>query len=204
MEHIDYRDVKFNSIDEFMEYDRTHDELLEYIDGEVYLFGSPSSSNCDIYLFASPSPYHEVITINIVLALGNYLNNIKSRCRVYSAPTDLKLGDNKFIPDLMVQCVKAKGKYFETVPPLIVEIISPGNISHDTILKRAVYEKFGVKEYWIVYPKEKHVDVCFLNGKKYFSGTYYEDEVIESKAIDGFKISLSELFKDAPDDEEIE
>lgn len=183
MEYINYSDIKFNSIDEFMEFDYSHDDLLEYING-------------DIYLFASPSTNHEAITINIVLGLGNYLKKTDTKCRVYSAPTDLKLGNNKFIPDIMVVCEKSKGNYFETIPPLIVEIVSPGNMSHDTVFKRRLYEKYGVQEYWIVYPIGKYVEVCFLTLKKYVSEFYYDDEIIESKVLEGFKISLEDLFED--------
>jgi Uma2 family endonuclease len=41
------------------------------------------------------------------------------------------------------------------VPDLIVEILSKGNAKHDSTIKKELYEKFGVQEYWIVNPDTK-------------------------------------------------
>jgi Uma2 family endonuclease len=52
-------------------------------------------------------------------------------------------------------------------PDLLIEILSPVNESHDKVKKKALYEKFGVKEYWIIDPKTKEATGYFLENGSY-------------------------------------
>ncbi|MEI9911018.1 MAG: Uma2 family endonuclease [Bacteroidota bacterium] len=60
-----------------------------------------------------------------------------------------------------------KGGKVKGCPDLIIEVLSPGNIDHDKVTKKAAYEKFGVKEYFIVDPATKVTFTWYLTGKKY-------------------------------------
>ena len=73
--------------------------------------------------------------------------------------------DILFIADENMGIIK-KGKV-KGSPDLIIEILSPGNRKHDTEKKKTIYEKFGVKEYFIVDPENKETITWYLTGKKY-------------------------------------
>jgi Uma2 family endonuclease len=53
------------------------------------------------------------------------------------------------------------------VPDLLVEVLSPGNTDYDKVRKKNLYEKFGVKEYWIVDPDTQQASVFSLQNQKY-------------------------------------
>lgn len=117
----------------------------------------------DNRLYMSPSPLfnHHKITKAIVKQLDKLIED-KGTGTVIFAPFDVKLdaSKNAVQPDIVVilksnpNQISKEGKYFG-VPDLLVEILSPGNKDHDLITKKDLYEKFGVKEYWIVDPETK-------------------------------------------------
>ena len=74
---------------------------------------------------------------------------------VYTAPFDVYLDEhvNAVQPDIVfVSAAKLSiiDRYIHGVPDLIVEVLSDGNEDHDRIRKKALYERFGVSEYWII------------------------------------------------------
>jgi Uma2 family endonuclease len=52
-------------------------------------------------------------------------------------------------------------------PDFIIEILSPGNKKQDTEKKKALYERFGVKEYYIIDPDNKETITYYLAGNKF-------------------------------------
>jgi Uma2 family endonuclease len=63
-------------------------------------------------------------------------------------------------------------EHIHGVPDLIIEVLSEGNKSHDLKTKKELYEKFGVKEYWIIHPEEQTLLVNKLVDGKYISSRY--------------------------------
>lgn len=81
------------------------------------------------------------------------------------------------------------------VPDLLVEIVSTESFQLDTIEKKELYEKFGVKEYWIVLPEQQSVEIYILkNGHYELFLTASEDQFIESKILAGLHFQVSFLF----------
>ena len=81
-------------------------------------------------------------------------------------------------------------------PDLLIEVVSPFSASYDTIEKRGVYEKYGVKEYWLVFPQEKVIEVLTLENsiyKEYCKAR--KTGVIRSKILNGFLIDLTDIFE---------
>jgi Uma2 family endonuclease len=93
---------------------------------------------------------------------------------VYYAPVDVYLdGDSCVVqPDIIF--VKNGGQAYFTdegvygAPQLVIEILSPSNEDHDNIRKKALYERFGVQEYWIIDPETKQ-----CNGFSLLDGIYH-------------------------------
>lgn len=102
-------------------------------------------------------------------------------------------------PDIAVICDQSKldAKGCKGSPDLIIEIVSPHTVSKDMKEKLALYEKHGVKEYWIIHPIDRLAIVYRLQEDKQYvkPDIYAEDNTVESKALAGFSVALSTLFQ---------
>ena len=85
----------------------------------------------------------------------------------------------------------------EGAPDLVAEILSPSTSSNDKIHKKAQYERFGVKEYWIVDPVHLIIDQFVLVNHKYqLHATYDELNTLTSARFTCISVDLNLLFKD--------
>ncbi len=137
----------------------------------------------------SPAPRmrHADVSYNISWYLGAIIKQNKEKCKIFNAPFDVRFpkqgetADDKIDtvvqPDICVVCDLSKldDRGCCGAPDMIVEVLSPSTHKKDITEKFDLYEASGVKEYWIVHPYEKVVQVFLLqeNGK-YDEGTTYE------------------------------
>ena len=117
----------------------------------------------------SPSPTigHNTAISNIHRIFSNFLRG--KRCRVFVDGADVHLDEkNTFVPDLMIVCDRNKIKHdgIYGAPDLVVEVLSPSTATRDKGTKKAVYERAGVLEYWIVDPLAKSIDVYHLRENR--------------------------------------
>lgn len=121
-------------------------------------------------LIVTPAPIirHQVAVANLmrVLAAAAPPGSV-----VLPAPVDIKVSDTTALePDVVVLDRPDPSAKFMTAPPLLaVEVLSPSTKRFDVLLKRSVYEDFGVPSYWIVDPDEPSLLVLELRD-----GTYEE------------------------------
>lgn len=158
------------------------------------------------YMQAAPSPNHQRVSGELYRQFATYL--LDKTCEVYPAPFCVRLtkGNEKrnedvrkvVEPDVTVVCDKSKidDKGCNGAPDLIVEVMSPTTAKMDKLIKFNKYETAGVKEYWIVDPNAKLVDVFVLQKNKRYGRpeTYAEDNKIEVSIFPGFTIDLSIVF----------
>ena len=177
---------KIVSLKKFLEMDKGEDRL-EYFNGEV------------IYL-PSPSVEHQRVLLNIGAELRNYFKG--TSCEAF-ALIDLWLINKeksmnvKVQPDLMVICDKTglRENLYCGTPALIAEIISSSHESHDRIRKYITYMEFGIKEYWIINPKLKTVEVYVLEEDEYKqNGVYKGCNSAVSQSFNGLEIRLEDIF----------
>jgi len=157
----------------------------------------------------APHPTHARANTKILWNLESIVYKHKGKCEVFTAPFDVRFpkqgenADNKIDtvvqPDICVICDLSKidDRGCCGAPDLIVEILSPATFKKDVTEKFNLYEEHGVKEYWIVHPKDKAITVFLLqeNGK-YNEGTLYEQEgKIPVSIFDDQSIELSTIFK---------
>jgi Uma2 family endonuclease len=158
----------------------------------------------------APSRIHQKISRKLSRNIGNFLNNKK--CELYYAPFDVRLTvnaeteNNKVYtvvqPDICIICDLSKldDRGCIGAPDMIIEISSPANSKRDVEEKFELYQKHGVREYWIVFPYEKTVSVFLLNdisGKYDFRGMFAEDSKVSVNIFDGeLIIDLAEIFED--------
>ena len=118
----------------------------------------------------SPAPNlnHNVVVKNLVLIFGNFLHG--KRCQVFGDHVDVFLDDeNTFQPDITITCDPDKIQWdgIHGAPDFVCEVLSFATRRNDLGKKKAVYERAGVKEYWIIDPVAKSVDV-YLNHEGHF------------------------------------
>jgi Uma2 family endonuclease len=157
----------------------------------------------------APSRIHQEISKRISLELQNYLK--KKKCRLYYAPFDVRLPNmdekenNKIYtvvqPDICIICDEKKldDKGCIGAPDLIVEIVSSSNSKYDVEEKFDLYQKHGIKEYWIVFPHEKTINVFLLNksGKYDFKGMFAQDSKVTVNIFSGdLIVDLAEIFEE--------
>ena len=150
-----------------------------------------------------PVPYHQAVSRNIEFAMWSYVRKKKLGV-VYDAPIDVVLDEHNVLqPDIVFVSKERKNivgkRAIEGAPDLVVEIVSPSSLGRDTVLKKSVYERFGVKEFWLVYPEMKCVEVLVLEEGRY---KLHEEGCLEegkgsvsSKVLKGFKLDLREVFE---------
>ena len=140
----------------------------------------------DHYVNPVPNLYHQTVSQRIQTQLVLQISH-KKLGWVYAAPVDVQLTKFDVVqPDLVVvlndrKPILTKQK-IDGVPSLIMEILSPGNASHDRELKKQLYQRAGVPEYWIVDPDEKTIEQYVLEESRYVS-----------RAVTSTRISLSVL-----------
>ena len=162
--------------------------------------------NGQIYLLAPPSRIHQKILLNIADQFYSYLKN--KNCEVYVAPFSVRFpaGNEKsdkeiqtvVEPDIVVVCDESKldDKGCKGAPDLIVEITSPSTARRDKIEKFNLYEKYRVKEYWIVEPELKMVSVFTLQeNNRYGRPEFYTEEgKIKVSIFNDLEINLKDVF----------
>ena len=155
----------------------------------------------EIVMMAPPSRAHQGIVAQLMLQIGNHLRGKK--CKVYPAPFAVRLfprkdhrDDTVFEPDIVVVCdpEKLDEKGCNGPPDLIIEIISPSSAKYDRIYKFRKYQKAGVREYWIVDPETKSVQVCILDNDRYVVSVYDETEKAKISVLEGCEIDLPAVF----------
>lgn len=117
----------------------------------------------DFYMSPAPSTTHQRVLLNLLVALVHQLQDA-GKAEIFCAPVDVILGETTVVqPDLLAlrsdrkDLVKLRG--IEGPPNLVVEILSPGTRGNDELLKRAVYARYAIPEYWIVDPDRSAVTV---------------------------------------------
>ena len=156
---------------------------------------------------AGPSQFHQIVSGNLLSLIRPYLKG--KPCRVLAAPFDVRLttgggdGDAQIRtvvqPDLFVVCDRAKlDERGCTGPPdWVMEIVSPGNISHDNRTKFDLYQESGVTEYWLVYPGLRSVACYVLHGERYaLAAEYAEPGQVPSHTLPGLALEWADIFAD--------
>ena len=125
-----------------------------------------------IYMSPSPVTNHQRILLKLSFQFSSHLESGKGE--VLIAPFDVYLDEtsNAVQPDIVIILNDNPGLlepngHFHGVPDLLVEVLSPGNKDHDLVKKKDLYDRFGVKEYWIVDPETNQALCYSLSGSKY-------------------------------------
>mgnify|MGYP006322453837 CR=1 FL=1 len=171
----------------YEDYLKTHDDKrYELINGEFLV--TPS-----------PVPHHQRISGKLEFMLRRFVTE-KNLGEVLDAPCDVYLDNENVVqPDILFISQDRLGiigeKNIQGAPDVVIEIISENSVYRDMVQKKKLYARFGVKEYWIVIPDEKEIEVYILKDNTYqLYQTYSKANTLESTVLKGLKIVLTEIF----------
>ena len=176
--------VKFT----YEDYQHTPDDKrYELLDGELIMVPAPNLG-------------HQRIGAKLGTQLYTFVEE-KGLGEVFFAPCDVVLSNTDVVqPDLLfVSNERAHlllgGDNVRGAPDLVVEILSPSTAGQDRTLKRALYFKHGVKEYWLVDPDARTVTVLRLGEDAFeVEAIYGEGQTMSSPTLTGFSVGLNEIF----------
>jgi Uma2 family endonuclease len=150
----------------------------------------------ELIVAPAPIPMHQRIS-----RLGLYvLQDLIPNGELFFAPIDVYLDEINIVqPDILWvaadgQC-QITDKRLVGAPNLVVEIFSPGTSRRDRREKYALYERFGVREYWMIDPEEQFIEVYSLHAGQFArQGVYTPDQTFESQVLGGKTVDVSRIF----------
>lgn len=152
-----------------------------------------------IYDMAPPSPMHQELVMELSATLRDYIKKNGGPCKVYPAPFAVFLNEddrNYVEPDISVICDPSKvdNRGYQGAPDFIIEIVSPSSQRMDYLTKLFKYRTAGVREYWIVNPLQRTVQVYSFEGTEDSTQYSFDDEITVTIYSD-LKICVANLLK---------
>lgn len=175
------------SYEEFLKIVRESENRYEYIDGVIYLLGTPKVK-------------HQKIVMKISNEFSSWFESKK--CFPLIAPLDVTLykegKPNIVQPDLLVICdqenIEEDDTYMGT-PTLVVEVLAEQTRSKDMIKKLDLYMRSGVEEYWIVNPFSEEINVYWFKDREIEKiKTFKQGERAASFAFPGLGMAVDGVF----------
>jgi len=163
------------------------DKRYEILDGEL----------CEV---PAPNIRHQRVSKRIANALIRQVEE-SGLGEILQAPCDVVLSEENVVqPDILFVCKERFGIIGEAnireAPDLVVEILSPSSRLKDLEIKRKIYARFGVQEYWIVDPEAATVEVLVWSETGYASaGVYGITDRLLSPLLPELNLPLSQIFK---------
>jgi Uma2 family endonuclease len=157
----------------------------------------------DHYVSPSPNVRHQRVLMRLGFAIYNFVQ--EHRCgEVFFAPLDIVLSIHDVVePDLLfVSAERAAivGKAnLRGAPELVAEVLSPSNRRYDEVLKRELYERAGIQEYWLVDPEADTVKVFRRDGERFgrpLLFSRHDSDALTSPLLPGLEIPLDVVLAD--------
>lgn len=157
-----------------------------------------------VYDMNAPLRLHQKYVVEFVAVFHAFFKN--KACEVYVAPFDVRLAkktkkDEEIFdvvqPDISVICdpEKLDDKGCIGAPDLVIEVISPSTASMDQVKKRALYEKHGVREFWLLHPDDRLLFIYQLGKSGYGKPEVYDDTAeVSSFIFPELSIDLKTIF----------
>ncbi len=168
---------------EFLELPETS-QRTELIDGEIIVAPAPRDSHQDT-----------------VFEAAKYVERIAPQGKVRLSPVDVYLDESNVVqPDVIWNshnspCILIADSYWQGAPDLVVEVLSPSTALRDKRTKFQLYEKYGVREYWIVDAIAHYVEVWLhVEGKFSLHGVFGTGETFVSKVLGEKQVEVSSIF----------
>ncbi len=155
------------------------------------------------YVTPSPATRHQQLSGRLFLAIGSYLEAHPEAGHLFYAPFDVIFSRWDVVePDLLFiaadQLEILTNVNVQGAPALVIEILSPGTRQRDLGIKRALFERGGVREYWVVDPKIDDVSIYRrdADGRLVPAGSLTAEagSLLQTPLLPGFELPLAKLF----------
>ena len=156
------------------------------------------------YVTPSPNLRHQDLALRLAVSLSNHLEDRPDRGRVFIAPFDVVFSFHDIVePDVIFvapdQLDVLTDKNIQGTPAMVVEILSPSTRKRDRQIKRTLYERAGVHEYWLVDPD---LDVVTIH-RRLADGSFplaarlsaEGHDTLETPLLPGWSVALTRLFR---------
>ncbi|MBI4566033.1 MAG: Uma2 family endonuclease [Planctomycetes bacterium] len=172
------------TIDDFMKL--PEGALAELIDGEILM--SPT-----------PKVRHQEITLNLTVLLRDHVRS-RGLGRVIISPMDVHLPSGNIVePDVIFISRRNESiiqDWIRGVPDLLIEVVSPTGVERDRLVKRDLYARNGVPEYWIVDPTEESVELLLLKEGRYAPHGYFlKTDGVRSSVLPQLELPVASIFQ---------
>ncbi|HEX5421123.1 MAG TPA: Uma2 family endonuclease [Gammaproteobacteria bacterium] len=188
---VDKRDFPF-TYEDYKRITASTDERYELLDGELYIVPSPAT-------------IHQIVSKDLQFLLEWHVR--RTGCgQVLNAPLDVVLGEGATRSVVQPDIIFISNERLDIIeepeiagaPDLVVEILSPTSAQRDRQNKKALYARSGVREYWVVDPSAKSIEVFPAAHGQFGEGTEYGlDDRLTSAVLEGFEPQLLEIFRTA-------
>ena len=155
----------------------------------------------ELVMVPSPNEYHQRILRELGFVLHRFVKQ-HGVGAVYYAPLDVILSEDTVLqPDILfidkdrAEIISEEG--IHGAPDLVIEILSEQTAKRDRTYKKALYARYGVKEYWLVDPATKTVEVLGLGEEGYERIAVYgceKDPLLKSSLLPDLSIDLLQVF----------
>ncbi|MBI5543204.1 MAG: Uma2 family endonuclease [Deltaproteobacteria bacterium] len=157
----------------------------------------------DLHVLPAPSTLHQRVSRRLQFLLMQQLEE-RGIAEIFNAPTDVILSESNIVqPDLILVRMSREGavsqRGIEGAPNVAVEIVSPSNRSDDELLKKALYAKWGIPEYWVVDPEHAQISVYRAEGGAYRHVARFDRaSILNSIEFPEVSVPLEKVFAPFP------
>ena len=156
----------------------------------------------ELFVTAAPTPAHQIIVGRLFTTITGHIAQNDLGTAVIS-PVDVRLELNDVVEPDIVFVARGRdslldGKFIDGVPDHVVEVLSPSTQRTDLILKRALYARAGVPEYWIADPSRKTLVILRLGTDGVYAAKSQTSDRVESDVLAGLTIDPKQLFANLP------
>ena len=156
--------------------------------------------NGELYQMPAATAEHQFLMDFLVRMINNLMRTVQPMPGLAFSNIGLALSDSYApTPDIIYLQYEnlrlINGGYVEGIPDLVVEILSSDR-NRDLVMKRDLYARAGIPEYWAVDPVNDRITALELSGGEYVERTLNRDDILTTATIPGFALSLEHLFGD--------
>ncbi len=149
-------------------------------------------------LIVSPTPKHP--HQKQVFVAAKVIETLADGGEVVIAPMDVYLDEDIVEPDVFwvsganSKCKLGSDGYWYGAPDLVVEVLSPSTAGRDRGKKFELYQKYGVREYWLIDTDAKFIEVYVLAGEKFVRRGLFTKDTFVSSVLSGKPVDVKAIL----------